>query len=367
MLLTMMLVVGFQDWGWLDTAHVVSLNLFDSSDLFAAPLELDADGEGNLYIADVRANQVVKVSPQGEILCSFGRKGQGPGEFTTVYDIAVDKQRGRVWVADQIGRRVACYDLEGTLLLHRNISQIQPFAITCLSNGKLIIGGTGSNNLMMFNQELELEKPIGRTTAQPMETTSRSSHTSRLMTLVSEGDLFWVAYYNEPTLACYDGNGNLQWEKSRPWLNPEIEPIKTQLTEGGMAFEAEDYHRNLFVREGVVYVSTAAKEHGVLAMDAKTGQFLGFKNTPDLYLRGLCHVGNHVYSLSPTEGTFRVHSFSSEANGYSLKTSPAYAHRHNVPLTRVSGEKGKTSCSDSGACTCNHAGSKKCTAGCCSE
>lgn len=368
MLLTMVLVLGYQDWRWVDPSNVTTINFFVTAEMLQAPLELDTDEKGNLYIGDVRANHVFKVSPRGEILFSFGRQGQGPGEFTTVYDLAIDKARGRVWVADQIGWRVACYDLEGKLLLQKSLSKIQPFAIACLDNGKVVIGGTGSNNLLLFNEKLEFEKAIGRTTEKPMERAKIGSQTSRFMTLTADQNRVYVAYYNEPVIACYDHEGTLVWEKERPWLNQEVDPAKTKLTSGGMAFEAEDYHRNLFVKDGVLYVSTAVKEHAVLAVDTKTGGYLGFRKVPEnMYMRGLCYSKGRVYSVDPTEGLIRVHRFMGEPAMTSITVKMGYENRYVIEESLViERKKNPASCSMSGTCICNHGKIDKCTSECCS-
>ena len=43
--------------------------------------DLCCDNEGNLYVADSGWNKIFKFSPEGKFLGSFGREGQGPGEF----------------------------------------------------------------------------------------------------------------------------------------------------------------------------------------------------------------------------------------------------------------------------------------------
>lgn len=47
------------------------------------------DGAGNLYVLDTQAGQVVIIDPEGGLVRTVGRKGEGPGEF---------KLPGRIWV-----------------------------------------------------------------------------------------------------------------------------------------------------------------------------------------------------------------------------------------------------------------------------
>lgn len=89
------------------------------SGLFANPHGLDIDAEGNLWIADNRLHQVMKLSPQGEVLMTLGEAGvagDGDGQFSGVTDVAVASD-GSFWVSDGYGNnRVLKFAPDGTLL-----------------------------------------------------------------------------------------------------------------------------------------------------------------------------------------------------------------------------------------------------------
>lgn len=57
------------------------------------------DDAGNLYVFDHLAARVVVVSPDGEFVREFGRRGEGPGEFQSAMDMVV-MHDGRVVIAD---------------------------------------------------------------------------------------------------------------------------------------------------------------------------------------------------------------------------------------------------------------------------
>ena len=57
------------------------------------------DGAGNLYLLDTEALTVVVVDPQGDLLRTIGRRGNGPGEFDFPRGLAVWED-GRVAVGD---------------------------------------------------------------------------------------------------------------------------------------------------------------------------------------------------------------------------------------------------------------------------
>ena len=78
-----------------------------------------AASTGDIFVADGHGNggvdRVVKYSKDGEFLMTWGRNGYGPGEFRDPHDIAVDS-RGRVFVADRGNNRIQIFDLEGNFL-----------------------------------------------------------------------------------------------------------------------------------------------------------------------------------------------------------------------------------------------------------
>ena len=47
------------------------------------------DGSGNLYVVDGQASHIVKVGPDGSLLATIGRAGQGPGEFGLIVGVTV--------------------------------------------------------------------------------------------------------------------------------------------------------------------------------------------------------------------------------------------------------------------------------------
>ena len=51
--------------------------------------EVAFDGSGNLYVVDVEALHIVKVGPDGSLVATIGRAGEGPGEFGLIRDAIV--------------------------------------------------------------------------------------------------------------------------------------------------------------------------------------------------------------------------------------------------------------------------------------
>jgi len=82
--------------------------------------DLCCDDEGNLYVADSGWNKIFKFSPEGKFLGSFGREGQGPGEFMgqprrLPLSISYGND-GHLYVFDSGNQRIAKFTLEGNYL-----------------------------------------------------------------------------------------------------------------------------------------------------------------------------------------------------------------------------------------------------------
>lgn len=81
---------------------------------FTGPDDMAFDGSGNLYVVDSEAGHIVKIGPDGELLMTIGRPGEGPGEFGTLYDVIV--WRDGTMAANDGGRDLLhLFDADGSL------------------------------------------------------------------------------------------------------------------------------------------------------------------------------------------------------------------------------------------------------------
>jgi len=69
-----------------------------------APFGLELDKQGNLFVADGRANKILQLNEQGKVVASWGEEGAGPGQFQLPHMLAADSV-GSLYVAEIIGRR----------------------------------------------------------------------------------------------------------------------------------------------------------------------------------------------------------------------------------------------------------------------
>lgn len=83
-------------------------------DVFAAPIALEADALGRLYVLDAQANQLRVFGADGRHVRSVGGQGAGPGEFRQPMGMTIAPD-GAVWVVDPGNGRFVVFDTGGAL------------------------------------------------------------------------------------------------------------------------------------------------------------------------------------------------------------------------------------------------------------
>ena len=72
--------------------------------------------DGSFYVADGYHNsRVIKFDKNGNYLLEFGTKGDGPGQFNLIHDIAIDAQH-HLYVADRGNNRIQVFTEDGKFL-----------------------------------------------------------------------------------------------------------------------------------------------------------------------------------------------------------------------------------------------------------
>ena len=85
---------------------------------------------GEIYVADGYGNsRIVKFSPAGKFLASWGGPGTGPGEFHTPHALAMDPA-GNLYVSDRENFRIQVFSPEGHYLSAWNIGAMDGIFIT---------------------------------------------------------------------------------------------------------------------------------------------------------------------------------------------------------------------------------------------
>ena len=150
--------------------------------LFVLPHGLHVDREGNVWVTDSQGNesgtkghQVIKFSPDGEVLLRLGTAGQpgsGPGQLNEPCDV-ITAPNGDIFVADgHSGQspdpppgatgRILKFDSEGNFITSwgeigfRPGQFRTPHALEFDSEGRLYVADRGNHRIQIFSQDGEL-------------------------------------------------------------------------------------------------------------------------------------------------------------------------------------------------------------------
>jgi hypothetical protein len=116
-----------------ESKEATAMSLFEINDF-------SVDSEGNIYVTQrpKPADAIIKFDRNGKYLASFGRKGQGPGEFESSPGIEVDEENHLI-ASDVSKGELFVFDKEGTL-----IREIRPdrnlLYFECLGAKRYLLG-----------------------------------------------------------------------------------------------------------------------------------------------------------------------------------------------------------------------------------
>ena len=92
-------------------------------DEFDAPTDVAIAPNGDIFVGDGHSGggtatgnaRIIKFDKNGKFLKTWGKKGMGPSEFDLIHALAFDS-RGRLFVADRQNNRIQIFDQNGTFL-----------------------------------------------------------------------------------------------------------------------------------------------------------------------------------------------------------------------------------------------------------
>ncbi len=102
-----LLFILFLSAGLVEAENTVELNIQKIREIgrdnlmFASIVSIVEDEESNFYVLDRMEHKVYKFASDGELILSFGQKGQGPGDFQNPHLLAYSPQ-GQIVVADEL-------------------------------------------------------------------------------------------------------------------------------------------------------------------------------------------------------------------------------------------------------------------------
>jgi DNA-binding beta-propeller fold protein YncE len=116
---------------------------------FNAPADVVVAPNGDIFVADGHNadgnNRVVKFSRDGKYLTEWGRTGYAPGEFRTLHAIAMDLD-GRIFVADRSNNRIQIFDQDGKFLAQWTQFG-RPSGISFDEHGRIFVADSESDDV----------------------------------------------------------------------------------------------------------------------------------------------------------------------------------------------------------------------------
>ena len=202
---------------------------------FYKPFDLSLDSQGNVYVADSGNHRIQKFSPDGEFLSSYGRKGQGPGEFQIMGGIAVDK-KGQMVVTDRSTNRLKVLSPEGNEI--KNLATMKITGeIALMSSGEFVL-----TKGLFFSQEslpglihiVGEDGKILRTagTQELYEDWDCYRYFNRTSFAIDKKDNIYLAYSTRNKIQKYTPEGTLVMTVDRPLnygISEKIEKVKRQV------------------------------------------------------------------------------------------------------------------------------------------
>ena len=120
----------------------------DDATHFNQPTDVAVAPDGSFFVSDGYVNsRIVKFSPEGRFLATWGTRGSGPDQFNVPHSVALDKQ-GRVYVADRGNARLQIFDSAGDFIAEWKGAQIgRPWAVRVGEDGSVYVVDGGDQRV----------------------------------------------------------------------------------------------------------------------------------------------------------------------------------------------------------------------------
>ena len=199
----------------------------DETVAFYMPAGIALDSQGNLYILDTGNHRVQKFGPDGRYLASFGRQGQGPGDFAYPDSIDIDSE-DMVWVSDPNNQRIQVFTPAGAVRRTIGFVKERVGKICRTKSGLVMAGESGilvggpemeekKQQLPKLFKKLDLDGKVSGEYGEPFDFEHPLvNQTGNQVTFaVDENDCVYLAYPYQNRIEKYSAEGKLIWRADR--------------------------------------------------------------------------------------------------------------------------------------------------------
>ncbi len=219
--------------------NIGDLESEDENVLFYMPSDIVLDKEGNVYVLDSGNHRIQKFDPNGNYLATFGRRGQGPGDFQYPQSIDLDPD-GNLYVSDSGNQKIQIIKPDGSLAEEIKMTDEAP-GIIKVRNGEMIMGQGASIysfGMGRMDQDQELPKLIKILNKQAevlKEFCEQKDFKdflvnrlgNRYQFAVDNAGSIYVSFLYQNRIEKYSPEGNLLWRADRT-LNYDVSTPKTK-------------------------------------------------------------------------------------------------------------------------------------------
>ncbi len=203
----------------------------DERYLFYSPSDVAVDDEGNIYVLDAGTKEVKIYDSDGEYVATFGRVGQGPGEFNSLpaaMNIGAD---GEVFIHEDPPSRMHTFAQDRTFLDRILFPRAMHYRFALLGPDKFCMSHSDIEEQLEFPDSLEaflvgIYDRAGQMVHEFCEPLLLEDHrltvaaNRHALEVDSEGNIY-VAFYHQNRIDKYSSDGTHLLRVDRP-LNYEI-------------------------------------------------------------------------------------------------------------------------------------------------
>ncbi len=174
--------------------------------------------DGSFYISDSQNNRILHIGADGSVINSFGQRGEGPGEFDSLFDIDTDSDNN-VYALDYQRRRISIFDASGNFIRTIPVEEMG-MRLTVAENNTFYLGIFAiiqQSDYLVTKYDTE-----GSRTQQLVEAPEDYGNIFSLINITTIDDAFYCAFPYPYRIERYDQDGNLQRVILRE--HPEFKP-----------------------------------------------------------------------------------------------------------------------------------------------
>jgi len=215
----------------------------DHNYIFYRAWDIDADSHGNIYVMDNGNYRIQKFDSTGNYLLTIGRKGEGPGEFKDLREIAIDSKDNLI-VYDSGNQRVSIFNPQGELVKDFKIMKWISWLMVD-SKDRILLATDYTNyykktrtvTLERFSQDGEFINRIFEETQPVFAVTSKGAagavYTEPFYITIDPEDNVYVVKTKKYKIKMYSPDGVLVREFSRQYKSVPLTKEEKKNYKGG--------------------------------------------------------------------------------------------------------------------------------------